>query len=67
MRRFVVAGGVAGTLCAKPSLAMACATCNVDGGVGQGVMLTLMLLVPLLVLGVGYRVVRSLLKRMESA
>ncbi len=53
-------------LCAFVDPVFACATCNVDGGSGQNLMLLLLLSVPLFVLGVGLSVVRKLLKRMEA-
>ncbi len=53
-------------LALMPREAHACATCNVDGGVGQGLMLFFLLTVPLLALGFGVRVVRRLLRQMET-
>jgi hypothetical protein len=54
-------------LCVAAEPARACATCNLDGGGGQGLMLFFMLSVPLLALIVGISVVRRLLSRMEAS
>ena len=56
-----------GLLCATTRPAQACATCNVDGGAGQGLMLVFMLSVPLVAMVVGISVVRRLLRRLEAS
>ena len=56
-----------GLLCATTTPAQACATCNIDGGSGQGLMLAFMLSVPLVALAVGISVVRRLLRRLEAS
>ncbi len=56
-----------GLLCGPVPTAQACATCNIDGGSGQLLMLIFMLSVPLVALAVGISVVRRLLRRLEAS
>jgi len=52
-------------LCLVPHTAQACGTCTVDGG-GQKLMLASMMALPIAVLFVGFRVIRTVLKRMDT-
>lgn len=61
----IATGAAGGLLGVGETWAHACATCNVDGGQGQTLMLIFMLSMPVVALVIGVAVIRRLLRRME--